>query len=55
MTLKACPCCKLTLTTKNVVRKGRNLLGIYVNCRKCGSTALLRAKDWKARMLGEGA
>lgn len=45
MTIKKCSCCHVKLTTKNVVKIGRQNLGdhdiLYMNCKLCGSTVTL--------------
>ena len=46
MTIKICPCCKFPQTTKTLKKIGRDEIGLYFNC-KCGSTLLLRCKDWQ--------
>jgi hypothetical protein len=45
MTIKKCSCCHVTLTTKTVVKIGRQNFGahdiLYMNCKLCGSTVTL--------------
>lgn len=43
MNLKKCTC-GIILTTKNCEIE-RNVLGLWLTCKKCGSTALLKSKD----------
>jgi len=54
MTLKICPSCKITQTTKNAEKKGRDAIALYFNCKFCGSTFILRSKKWK-ELLGKPA
>ncbi len=49
MTLKKCPSCQVTQTTKNCIPKGRDPedIALYFNCKVCQSTFILRRKNWK--------
>jgi DNA-directed RNA polymerase subunit RPC12/RpoP len=44
MTVKQCSCCKKQLTTKDVYSIGRNEIGLWINCKHCKSTLLLKPK-----------
>ena len=48
MTLKNCPCCLIKQTTKNAIKKERDEIALYFNCKSCGTTFTLRKKDWKS-------
>lgn len=48
MTLsKKCSCCKNQLTTKNTYSIGRNIMGLWLNCKICKSTVLFLDKSKK--------
>ena len=49
MKIKHCNCCNKHKTTKEVVKIGRNELGLWVNCRQCNSTMLLVKKEDKLK------
>lgn len=47
MKFKKCSCCQKELTTKEIRKIGRNEIGLWVNCKYCESTMLLRPKKLK--------